>query len=351
MTLPVGDYVNDYGSDDEARVLETVRKYPSHSVDKLVELLPGIKRNKIQIILEKNNLSRLGQRLEFSNYEGVNPRSLEALTGKIGDPLKKVNTKAIKNSSYLLLGSLKAKLSLKTAIVGTTIVFLLLILNLFKSLLIADTPIVYLNEPRNKEVIRGDSVFISGSVEPANAAVTINGKKAALNGNGEFTAVTHLDIGENIIEVIANNKFKKANLLTVVTRELSAEENRTQAKQEEQIEEVAEIEQEISDILAVQDTNSSGSSVEITENTLIETGEYTLAAGEVTNFGGVNATSIQVIATFFGENGEVLDVAEATAVDSGNILRPGENAPFETVPTTVEYNNYELTVDWEEANP
>ncbi|MCH7640992.1 hypothetical protein IID22_02255 [Patescibacteria group bacterium] len=33
------------------------------------------------------------------------------------------------------------------------------------------------------------------------------------------------------------------------------------------------------------------------------------------------------------------------------VLMSGENAPFETAPTTVEFNNYRLSVQWEEVEP
>lgn len=123
MTLPVEDYVSDYGSNDEERVLEAVRNYPSYSVDKLVDLLPGIKRNKIQKILEKNSLSRVEQRLELSRSKGLKPPSINNLSRKIVFPFKKLDTDVLKYFISTVLTGIRRKLTLKTAIIGVTVVF------------------------------------------------------------------------------------------------------------------------------------------------------------------------------------------------------------------------------------
>src|SRR4030042_3984974 len=58
--------VKDYMSKTEELVLELVKKYPLYSLNKLKQMLPDINRHTIQKVLEKNQLSRLEERLAFT---------------------------------------------------------------------------------------------------------------------------------------------------------------------------------------------------------------------------------------------------------------------------------------------
>jgi hypothetical protein len=57
--------------------------------------------------------------------------------------------------------------------------------------------------PRDMTTVRAESVDVSGTVAPANAAVTVLGQRAAVSGGGTFTATVALQPGANVIDVMA----------------------------------------------------------------------------------------------------------------------------------------------------
>jgi Glucodextranase, domain B/PASTA domain len=74
--------------------------------------------------------------------------------------------------------------------------------------------------PADSAVVRGDSVDVSGSVEPAGAAVRVLGRPASVSG-GTFTANVPLEPGANVIDVTATARGRAPALTAFrVTREL-----------------------------------------------------------------------------------------------------------------------------------
>lgn len=346
--LPVRKYVQNYGlsqgSSEAEQILEAVRNYPTYSVDKLQKILPDIKRNKIQKILEKKGLSRIEERLEFSGSRKV----------KLKDFVKvkrvRLNTEGVKAFFayfFQALRSLGARLSLKTAIVVFTVFLFFVIFNLAKSLITTQAPIISLEEPAPKAQVQASRVFVRGKVTPVGSRVTVNGKQVALNGDGSFTAISDLLVGENVLEIRANYLFKKAEILRMVVRELTDEERQTKLEEEERRRALSEIEKEATGILAAQATNEDAA-IRITTNSLVKEGGYTKVVGEVSNFGETDVSFVQVKAAFISEKGEVLDTKTGLATDFGEVLEPGREAKFETMPTKTDFYHYQLTVEWEE---
>lgn len=346
--LPVRKYVVQYGSNFEARVLEAVKKYPTYSIDKLRNVLPEIKRHKIQRVLEKKGLSKLEERLQFSKSSRVT----------IGKYFKKDRTN-------LLLAKIKAprpsfpKISPESrkrfiksgAIVVGGILILVIVNSLVRSWLFAQTPIIRIQQPSHGSLVSNKKVFVSGQVEPARASVSVNGGHVALNGDGSFTAYIDVAVGENVLDIEAIYRFKKARVLTVIKRELSVEELETKAEEEKRRQELTELEQGADDVLAVRRARNEKDPVRVIKSSLVEEGKLSTIEGEVFNFGDSNLSFIQITATFLDEKGKVMDSKSGLAEGFGGTLQPGQKAVFETMPTSKKFYAYELSLEWEEQSP
>ena len=74
--------------------------------------------------------------------------------------------------------------------------------------------------PSDSTVVRGDSVDVTGSVEPAGSAVRVLGRPASVSG-GIFTANVPLEPGANVIDVAATARGRGPALTAFrVTREM-----------------------------------------------------------------------------------------------------------------------------------
>lgn len=62
---------------------------------------------------------------------------------------------------------------------------------------------VRITQPQDQSVVRSNPVTVSGSV-PSGIQVMVNGKSVAMENN-RFSAVVNLEIGPNMIEVLARD--------------------------------------------------------------------------------------------------------------------------------------------------
>src|SRR3954467_8595435 len=75
--------------------------------------------------------------------------------------------------------------------------------------------------PVDMTTVRSETVRVTGTVEPAGAAVLVVGQKAPVSGGGSFTATVPLEPGANVIDVMATAAGRTPALTAFrVTREL-----------------------------------------------------------------------------------------------------------------------------------
>jgi hypothetical protein len=88
----------------------------------------------------------------------------------------------------------------------------------------AAVPVVLdVDSPADNAVVRTETVEVSGTVEPAGAAVMVLGRPAHASG-GTFRAVVPLEPGPNVIDVVATARGRGPAMTAVrVTRELPVE--------------------------------------------------------------------------------------------------------------------------------
>jgi Glucodextranase, domain B/PASTA domain len=79
------------------------------------------------------------------------------------------------------------------------------------------------SSPSDDSVVQSETVEVRGTVEPADATVTVLGRSAAVSG-GSFSSEVELEPGANVIDVVASARGRGPAMTAVrVTRELPVE--------------------------------------------------------------------------------------------------------------------------------
>lgn len=350
--------VKDYQGKREYLVLSMVKKYPLYSLNKLAEELPEISRHSIQRILEKNDLSTIEKRLAFSEEKkmGFPPLLKKLKTGVLGlFSLKQFDFEKLKNLPQVLREEPQPRwqLARKGVILGV----LIIILWQAASFVLAKPPDISLEQPGMDFANQGEKLFVSGKVIPASSRITVNGKEVSLNGDGSFTAVINIPLGESTLEVEAINKRKKSRMLRLVNRvpseeELQAQEELEAEKKLEAADKAAELERTVNDLAAAKSAVMNPGSgtkgfLRILNNHIEEEAGFFSVVGEVVNLGEEAVSWVMITAKFFSENGGAVDTKKGFATDFNQVIKPRERAEFETQATTRKFDYYSLELSWE----
>lgn len=342
--------VKDYQNDKEQLVLDAVKKYPLHSLNKLAEELPFTSRRSIQRILEKNNLSTLPKRLQFAQTgelsmlaEKKEPVQVDNIFKKSVKSISKVKFHhRIKNEPDF------RKRIIKFSAVG---LFAGILFTNGAGFLFAKDPEIYLKQPGD-EVSKslGEKIYVLGKVIPRDSQVKVNGQTALKNGDGTFTSVIVVPPGESSIKIEATNKFKKSELLKLVSREKTSEEikkeqEEAQEQKQKTLDKSAQLDSQINDLLAARSVSDKNTGIKIINNKIKEDIGLSRVVGEVVNAGDKDLEFVMVTASFFNKTGLEIDKKFGFA-NLGKKIKPGESASFETQATSKTFDSYKLDVDW-----
>lgn len=346
--------VKDYQGNREYLVLSMVKKYPLYSLEKLSKELPGISRHSIQRILEKHNLSKVEDRLAFADEKKEKLLlSLPKISVGLG---QKINFQGLKN----LFGK-KEDFSIKRIRLLPGFFLLFLILFLSAKYFFAQSPKITLEQPEENFANKSQKLFVKGKVTPGSSVITINNQPVSLNGDGSFTAVVEVPVGESVLKVEAVNKFnhqKRAQVLRLVSRvltdgEVKEEEENTLKKKRAAADRAAELERTVNDLLAAKNaakSNQGGKgNLKIMNNRIKEDFGFYSVVGEVTNIGSADVSWVMITANFSDKEGKTIDTKNGFATSSSQVIKPGETIEFEIQPTTKAFENYSLNLSWEEG--
>lgn len=335
-------------NEKELKVLDIVRQFPLYSLDKLVELIPEMSRHSIQLFLEKYNLSTVEKRLAFAKVDETENidliskiKNLLLMVSGALKSLKRNNQSAIKPEHTF---HFSAKL------IG--LIILLAISWKGSSLIFSEPPAIMLEQPEMNIVHEGEKLYVSGKVIPRVGKVLVNGQNLVVNGDGSFTGVVDIPIGESTLEVIAKRFGKTAQLVRLVKRNPTPEElakikEEEMAKKRELIDRLAERENTVNNLLSVRnDLASKKGSLRILNNHLKVEGGFSNIEGEVVNLGEEDASWVMITANFLNESGAVVETKYGFATEYGEVLNPKEKINFETQATTKAFDHYSLELSW-----
>lgn len=218
----------------------------------------------------------------------------------------------------------------------------------FDDYLNSPLPSITLFTPKENEEILNDDLYIRGLVSPLGSKVLVNDQKVSLNGDGTFTAILKIGEGKTTLHLTAERRGKKAEVLRLIKRVLSVDEQRL--KQEAQAKEQADArarvaghDQEIAQVEAAY-TQREAKKVRVVEHALKE--EYGLkrVVGNVANDTDRPAYWVKVTATFLDQQGKTVDTKLAFVTSFEKFIKPGEMAAFETQTTQTQFDHYQLEV-------
>lgn len=335
--------------------MSMVKEYPLYSVNKLTEELPDISRHSIQRILEKHDLSTVEKRLDFAAEKEVGflllvERFKVTTLGFLRQ--KQFSFERLKK----LLGKFQEKPRSRWRLAGILAIFFGLVLIFWQgaSFILAKPPDISLDQPEIGFVNEGERLFISGKVIPASSQVTVNGNEVSLNGDGSFTAVINIPLGESSLEIEAVNKKKEGKVLRLVKRvptqeEIQAREEEEAKKKLEAADKAAELDRTVNDLLAAKNASGSKGFLRVLNNHVKEEAGFQSVVGEVFNFGQKEVSWVMIAVKFLNQSGGVVDTKYGFATGFEEILKPGEGNEFETQPTKKEFDHYSLELSWEEG--
>ncbi len=338
--------VKDYQGKREYLVLSLVRKYPVYSLDRLLGELPGISRHSIQIILEKNNLSTVAQRLAFTKKSSFN----FSLSFKPLNRLKNFLSILGQWRHWSFKGSLYFW--------GTLLVLAVLLVAFWQAVVFASakTPVIALNQPVPEFENHGAKLYVEGQVKPVGSQVKVNGNQVSVAGDGNFTAVVEIPLGESVLGVDASYRGKQMSFVRLVTRlmtdeEQSKQQEEAEAKRQEGLDWVASTEKNVNDLLAAKNASSGQQQniLRVLNSHLQEISGFTNVVGEVMNMGQSELSWVMITVSFFDEQGNLVDTKYGFATDFNQVIKPGQTAKFETQATNRAFNHYSLGLSWQEA--
>ena len=351
--------VQNYPKDCDDQVLDLVKKYPLYSLDKLKSLLPDFSRHAIQNILEKYKLSTIEERLALANQKIIprpniliNKNFFNKISG-ISRLLTNLRFKLPKLTDRRQLFT-EADISRRRKFIISVSIILILLFIVWSSLTVitASAPAITVISPAEGFVNQGAKLYISGKMFPAKGKITVNGQPLALNGDGGFSGVINIPMDDSVLKFEASYFGKKSEIIRLVKRTPTAEEQQAKQKQEadarqKTVDKVAQLDKDVNDLLAAKKANSG--MVKILNNHVQTDSGFSSVIGEVSNQGQTDASWVMVTANFFDQAGTTIDTKYGFATDFGQIIKPGATAKFETQATSKQFNTYNLSVSWEEG--
>lgn len=212
-------------------------------------------------------------------------------------------------------------------------------------------PTLTLNAPKENEDVFTDTLYLRGTVSPLGSKVLVNNQSVSLNGDGSFTAILKIKEGENTLRLTAKNRSKSAEVLRLVQRKLTPEEQR--AKQEAEAKETADARakilsqnQEIAQVQAAY-SQKEAKKVRVAEQELKTDHGLKRVVGKIVNDTDGAAYWVKVTATFLDQAGRPLETKMAFVTSFEKFLKPQETAQFETQSAEKDFDHYQLDVTWE----
>ncbi|MDO8551075.1 MAG: FxLYD domain-containing protein [bacterium] len=344
--------VKDYHSQHkqrEAIVLDLVKKYPLHSLNKLASMIPDVSRHSIQLILEKHDLSTVEKRLAFCTPIGIE------------------RDRQINFLKHFPFGVYLSKLRKKITHVPTAkipfgrlggVALFLLISFWVAGYVFATPPTIDLGQPRMDFVNSGERLYVSGRVMPVGSKVKVNSTDVLLNGDGTFTAVVKIPLGESSLEVTSSYKNRESKLVRLVRRietEVEAKQRIQEEadKRQESLDKLAALDRNVNDLLAAQNATSGDDQalVRILSNQLKEEAGLYRVTGQVVNDSDEEVGWVMITATYYDKAGGFLDTKYGFATDFGQTIKPQATANFETQATSKPVDHYSLSLSWKGSQP
>lgn len=252
------------------------------------------------------------------------------------------------NFHKLQFSLLKFKYWLKRLLPLLIILPLTILLYIFFTL---PVPVISVQIPEINQTVTEKELYIQGKIKPIWAQITVNGQGVSINGDGKFTLILPLKIGNNILKFQAYNFGKKAEYILPITRNLSNEEKlaEAEAKQKEEAEarqRVLAADTKIGDLIEKSTHDSLIYIVQIVSSVIKKDSVFSRIEGVVNNMTLDPVYWVKITAKFYNASDQLIDTKEGLAVAEADAIAPGKTHEFTTQATDKDFAYYKLSVDW-----
>lgn len=216
-----------------------------------------------------------------------------------------------------------------------------------------DKPTIQLMLPKENIEVLGEDLLVKGKVTPIVDKVTVNGNTASLNGDGLFTVIIKVQPGINTLKITAKKGLQEAEMLNMVVRKLSPEEEEIQRKalqekQEKESTQAKTVDQKIAEINALYENNNA-KKIKVVNSTIETQGALKRITGEVVNDSEKPVRWVKVTASFFDSQQNIIDSKIGFVVSNNEVLQPSARGSFKTQTIQAPFTDYKLDVKWEDT--
>jgi hypothetical protein len=229
--------------------------------------------------------------------------------------------------------------------------------------LFAAPPVIVITTPQINQEVTGKQLYVQGKVTPTQSQVLVNGEQVYSNGDGSFSQVVDITEGKNIIKVTAENYGKKADVVQMVTRNLSPEEiaakqlekQKKEAQIKEEAEKIAQKENAEKNVLGAEATpqptqipnQEEFNQENIVSKQIVKVAQGNVITGKYQNKSGRTIRWVKLVAKIKDEAGQVVDTKDTYITQSTQLLAPLAEVPYTIPITTEKYTDFELTTSYE----
>ncbi len=231
----------------------------------------------------------------------------------------------------------------------------LLVSYLGYSYITSPSPTITLQVPAGDQEVKGENLFVKGIVSPVGTKVSVNGRDVAENGDGTFTTVVSIAEGKSTLKIEASYRGKKAEVIHLINRLLTEEEQKTKTEQKQRAElkekeDVLGIDQKIDELLVAYTNKTGNDIVRVLNHKVNEKAGFRSISGEVLNSTKEDVYWVKITVNFYDEHDSLVDSKIGFAVALDQFLKPEDKGNFDTQSTSKEFSYYKLSVDWKKGS-
>lgn len=217
------------------------------------------------------------------------------------------------------------------------------------------SPTITLQVPAGDQDVKGENLFVKGIVSPIGTKVSVNSRDVAENGDGTFTTVVSIAEGKSTLKVEASYRGKKAEVIHLINRLLTEEEQKTKAEQKRRAElkekeDVLGIDQRIDELLVSYNNKTGSDIVRVLNHKVNEKAGFRSVSGEVLNSAKEDVYWVRITVNFYNEDDSLVDSKIGFSVALDQFLKPEDKGNFDTQSTSKEFSYYKLSVDWKKGS-
>ncbi len=214
-------------------------------------------------------------------------------------------------------------------------------------ILVTSNPVITLYAPTNYSQTDQDFTKIIGKVEPADSVVKISNIKLPTNSAGVFTYEKSLQEGDNNLEVVAYNLWKKTTYPLYISYIPTKQDEDLALNNSENADSDDSTKQVLGEAISVvPDSEALKLSMIVDVQEVRVDGEI-IVKGKLENKTQKTIGWVKITTNFKDEVGEILETVSTYVTNVDQYLAPAASVPFVMPATKTTYTTYDFNLEYE----